>query len=149
MVDSTVNVVTGELLTGDEYADMILREYDEADKLYQVAKEGRERARDVLEKYMDTHGLDGIPSNNYEVQRKIDYSYTKHKALLEPLLKVLTKHDIDRVYSPPLPVTPADGTWNIQRLKSLIPMYPVIQEKLEMVREARNNFIFNRREDGK
>ena len=30
MADSAVNVVTGELLTGDEYADMILREYEEA-----------------------------------------------------------------------------------------------------------------------
>ena len=36
MVDSAVNVATGELLTGDEYVDMILREYEEALSLIHI-----------------------------------------------------------------------------------------------------------------
>ena len=85
MVDSAVNVATGELLTGDEYVDMILREYEEANAYYREAREARDRARMKMFQYMDEQGSDGIPSETYHVRRKKTYDYTKNKAGFLPL----------------------------------------------------------------
>ena len=47
-----VNTITGEVVTGDEYVEMMLREYEEADKLYREAREHLNRARMVLFDYV-------------------------------------------------------------------------------------------------
>ena len=146
MVDSAVNTVTGEIVTEDEYVDMILREYEEAEAFYRQAREGRERARMVLYKYMDDQGSNGIPSETYHVRRKSSYDYTKNKAGFLPLMEILNPADLARVYIEP---GPADGTWSAQRIKALAEIYPQINEVLERVREARVVLEFQRREDGK
>ena len=146
MVDSAVNTVTGEIVTGDEYVDMILREYEEAEAFYRQAREGRERARMVLFGYMDAQGSNGIPSETYHVRRKSSYDYTKNKGGFLPLMEILNPADLARVYIEP---GPADGTWSAQRIKALAEIYPQINEVLERVREARVVLEFNRREDGK
>ena len=146
MVDSAVNVVTGELLTGDEYVDMILREYEEANAYYREAREARDRARMQLFQYMDEQGSDGIPSETYHVRRRQTYDYTKNKAGFLPLLEILNSLDLEKVYTPP---KPTDGKWNVQQIKALVSTYPRLGEILEMVREATVSLEFNRREDGK
>ncbi len=146
MPDSPVDVVTGELLTDDEYVDMILREYEEANAYYREAREARDRAKMKLFQYMDEQGSNGIPSETYHVRRKETYDYTKHKALFAPLLDILNARDLARVYVEP---SPADGQWHTQRIKALAETYPQIDEILERVREPRVSLEFNRREDGK
>ena len=146
MAGSAVNVATGELLTGDEYVDMILREYEEANAYYREAREARDRAKMKLFQYMDEQGSNGIPSETYHVRRKETYDYTKHKALFAPLLDILNARDLARVYVEP---SPADGQWHTQRIKALAETYPQIDEILERVREPRVSLEFNRREDGK
>jgi len=145
-MDSIVNTVTGEIVTGDEYVDMILQEYEEAEALYRQAREGRERARMVLYKYMDDQGSNGIPSETYHVRRKLSYDYTKNRAGFLPLLEILNPADLAQVYIEP---GPADGTWSAQRIKALAEKYPKIREVLERVREPRVTLEFERREDGK
>tara|TARA_R100001086_G_scaffold216227_1_gene132385 strand:- start:819 stop:1259 length:441 start_codon:yes stop_codon:yes gene_type:complete len=146
MVDSTVNTITGEIVTGDEYVEMILREYEEADAWYRQAREGRERAKMVLFQYMDEQGTNGIPSEAYNVRRKQTYDYTKNKAGFLPLLDILNPADLARVYIEP---TPADGKWNAPQIKVLAEIYPQVGAVLERVREAKVTLEFNRREDGK
>ena len=80
-----VNTGTGEVISDDEYVDMILRNYEEANQVYQEAREQRERARQVLFRYMDDNGADGIPSEVYTVRRK--QSYDTHPAGLEESLQ--------------------------------------------------------------
>ena len=146
MPDNLVNTATGEVVTGDEYVEMILRNYDEANEVYQEAREDRERARMVLYQYMDEQGSNGIPSETYSVRRKQTYDYTKNKSGFLPLLNILNAPDLKKVYIEP---TPADGKWNAQQIKALVETYPQIGEVLERVREAKVTLEFNRREDGK
>ena len=146
MPDNLVNTATGEVVTGDEYVEMILRNYEEANEVYQEARDDRERARMVLYQYMDEQGSNGIPSETYSVRRKQTYDYTKNKSGFLPLMEILNGPDLVKVYTPP---TPADGRWNAQQIKALVETYPQIGEVLERVREAKVTLEFNRREDGK
>ena len=146
MPDNLVNTATGEVVTGDEYVEMILRNYEEANEVYQEARDDRERARMVLYQYMDEQGSNGIPSETYNVRRKQTYDYTKNKSGFLPLMEILNGPDLVKVYTPP---TPADGRWNAQQIKALVETYPQIGEVLERVREAKVTLEFNRREDGK
>ena len=146
MLDEKVNKTTGEVVTGDEYVDMILRNYEEANEVYQQAREDRERARMTLYQYMDEQGSNGIPSETYNVRRKQTYDYTKNKDGFLPLMEILNSPDLVKVYTPP---TPADGKWNAQQIKALVETYPQIGEVLERVREAKVTLEFNRREDCK
>ena len=146
MLDEKVNKTTGEVVTGDEYVDMILRNYEEANEVYQEAREDRERARMVLYQYMDEQGSNGIPSETYSVRRKQTYDYTKNKSGFLPLMEILNGPDLVKVYTPP---TPADGRWNAQQIKALVETYPQIGEVLERVREAKVTLEFARREYGK
>ena len=45
MPDSLVNTATGEVVTGDEYVEMILRNYEEANEVYQEAREDQQQRR--------------------------------------------------------------------------------------------------------
>ena len=146
MPDSLVNTATGEVVTGDEYVDMMLRNYEEANEVYQQAREDRERAKMVLFQYMDSEGSNGIPSETYNVRRKQTYDYTKNKSGFLPLMDILHPADLAKVYIEP---TPADGKGNAQQIKALAEIYPQRSEVLERVREAKVNLEFNRRVDGK
>ena len=146
MPDSLVNTATGEVVTGDEYVDMMLRNYEEANEVYQQAREDRERAKMVLFQYMDSEGSNGIPSETYHVRRHQSYDYQKNKSGFLPLLNILNAPDLNKVYIEP---TPADGKWNAQQIKALAEIYPQISEVLERVREAKVNLEFSRRVDGK
>jgi hypothetical protein len=146
MTESLVNTETGEIVTGDEYVEMLLRNYEEADELYQKAREGRDRAKMLLYQHMDGEGSNGIPSETYTVRRKSTYDYTKNKAGFLPLLNILNAADLAKVYIAP---TPADGHWHATRLKSLAELYPEVGPLLEQVREAKITFEFARRKDGK
>ena len=146
MAENLVNTETGEIVTGDEYVEMMLRNYEEADALYQQAREGRDRAKMMLYQYMDEQGSNGIPSETYTVRRKQTYDYTKNKAGFLPLLKILNAPDLARVYLAP---TPADGQWHAARLKALAELYPQVGPLLEQVREAKTTFEFGRRKNGK
>ena len=126
--------------------EMILRNYEEANEVYQEARDDRERARMVLYQYMDEQGSNGIPSETYSVRRKQTYDYTKNKSGFLPLMEILNGPDLVKVYTPP---TPADGRWNAQQIKALVETYPQIGEVLERVREAKVTLEFARREDGK
>ena len=142
----SVNTQTGEIVTGDEYVEMMLRNYEEADALYQQAREGRDRAKLMLYQYMDEQGSNGIPSETYTVRRKSTYDYTKNKAGFLPLLNILNSADLALAYLAP---TPADGQWHAARLKSLAELYPQVGPLLEQVREARVTLEFSRRKNGK
>ena len=146
MPDNLVNTATGEVVTGDEYVEMILRNYEEANEVYQEARDDRERARMVLYQYMDEQGSNGIPSETYNVRRKQTYAYTKNKDGFLPLIDILNPADLKKVYIEP---TPADGRWNAQQIKALGETYPQIGEVLERGREAKVTLEFARREDGK
>ena len=141
-----VNTITGEVVTGDEYVEMMLQNYEEAMKLYKEAGDQLGRAKMVLFDYMDEQGTNGIPSETYEVRRHQSYDYRKNKSGFLPLLKILNALDLKKVYVEP---TPADGKWNAQQLKVLAEIYPQVQEVLERVREPKVTLEFNRREDGK
>jgi hypothetical protein len=145
MPDSLVNTATGEVVTGDEYVDMMLRNYEEANEAFQQAREDRERARMVLFQYMDSEGSNGIPSETYNVRRKQTYDYTKNKDGFLPLMEILNGPDLVKVYTPP---TPADGKGNAQQIKALVETYPQIGEVLEQVREAKVTLEFSRRANG-
>jgi len=145
MPDSLVNTATGEVVTGDEYVDMMLRNYEEANEAFQQAREDRERARMVMFQYMDSEGSNGIPSETYNVRRKQTYDYTKNKDGFLPLMEILNGPDLVKVYTPP---TPADGKWNAQQIKALVETYPQIGEVLEQVREAKVTLEFSRRANG-
>jgi len=146
MPDSLVNTATGEVVTGDEYVEMILRNYEEANKAYQQAREDRERAKMVLYQYMDEQGSNGIPSETYNVRRRQTYDYTKNKDGFLPLMDILNPADLAKVYIEP---TPADGKWHAQQIKALAEIYPQIGEVLERVREAKVTLEFNRRVAGR
>ena len=141
-----VNTITGEVVTGDEYVEMMLQNYEEAMKLYKEAGDQLGRARQVLFNHMDSEGTNGIPSETYDVRRKQTYDYQKNKSGFLPLLNILNAADLKKVYVEP---TPADGKWNAQQLKVLAEIYPQVQEVLERVREPKVVLEFNRREDGK
>ena len=141
-----VNTITGEVVTGDEYVEMMLQNYEEAMKLYKEAGDQLGRAKMVLFDYMDEQGTNGIPSETYDVRRKQTYDYQKNKSGFLPLLNILNAPDLKKVYVEP---TPADGKWNAQQLKVLAEIYPQVQEVLERVREPKVTLEFNRREDGK
>jgi len=146
MPDNLVNTATGEVVTGDEYVDMMLRNYEEANEAFQQAREDRERARMVLFQYMDSEGSNGIPSETYNVRRKQTYDYTKNKDGFLPLMDILNPADLKKVYIEP---TPADGRWNAQQIKALAEIYPQIGAVLERVREPKVTLEFSRRVDGK
>jgi hypothetical protein len=145
MVDK-VNTSTGEVVTQDEYVEMMLREYEEAVALYKQVGDQLGRAKMALFDYMDEQGTNGIPSETYDVRRKQTYDYQKNKSGFLPLLKILNAPDLEKVYVEP---TPADGKWNAQQLKVLAEIYPQVQEVLERVREPKVILEFNRREDGR
>ncbi len=145
MVDK-VNTSTGEVVTQDEYVEMMLREYEEAVALYKQVGDQLGRAKMALFDYMDEQGTNGIPSETYDVRRKQTYDYQKNKSGFLPLLKILNAADLKKVYVEP---TPADGKWNAQQLKVLAEIYPQVQEVLERVREPKVILEFNRREDGR
>ena len=141
-----VNTITGEVVTGDEYVEMMLQNYEEAMKLYKEAGDQLGRARQVLFNHMDSEGTNGIPSETYEVRRHQSYDYRKNKSGFLPLLNILNAPDLNKVYIEP---TPADGKWDSTRIKALAEFYPQVQEVLERVREAKVTLEFARREDGK
>ena len=146
MPENLVNTETGEVVTGDEYVEMLLHNYEEADELCKKAYKGREGAKQMLYQYMDAQGSNGIPSETYTVRRKLTYDYQKNKAGFLPLLKILNESDLARVYLAP---TPADGQWHAARLKALAELYPQVGPLLEQVREAKVTFEFARRKNGR
>jgi predicted component of type VI protein secretion system len=148
MAESLVNTQTGEVVTGDEYVEMMLRNYEEADERCKEAYEERDRIKQVLYQYMDEQSppMNGIPSETYTVRRKLTYDYQKNKAGFLPLLKILNESDLTRVYLAP---TPADGQWHATRLKALAELYPQVGPLLEQVREAKVTLEFARRKNGK
>ena len=141
-----VNTITGEVVTGDEYVEMMLQNYEEAMKLYKEAGDQLGRARQLLFNHMDEQGTNGIPSETYDVRRKQTYDYQKNKSGFLPLLNILNAADLKKVYVEP---TPADGKWNAQQVKALAEIYPEVPGVLERVREPKVTLEFNRREDGK
>lgn len=141
-----VNTITGEVVTGDEYVEMMLQNYEEAMKLYKEAGDQLGRARQLLFNHMDSEGTNGIPSETYNVRRKQTYDYQKNKSGFLPLMDILNSADLKKVYVEP---TPADGKWNSQQIKVLAESYPKVVEVLERVREPKVVLEFNRREDGK
>ena len=143
---SRFNSITGEVVTQDEYVEMMLCEYEEAMKRYTQAGDDLGRLRMMLFNHMDEQGTNGIPSETYDVRRKQTYDYQKNKSGFLPLLNILNAADLKKVYVEP---TPADGKWNAQQLKVLAEIYPQVQEVLERVREPKVILEFNRREDGK
>ena len=145
-MEDKVNIDTGEVVTQDEYIEMMLHEYEAADKLYRDAREHMNRARMVLFDYMDSEGTNGIPSETYHVRRKSSYDYTKNMAGFLPLMDILNASDLSKVY---IPQTKKDGKWNAQQIKVLADIYPKVGEVLERVREAKVTLEFSRREDGK
>ena len=145
MPDNLVNTATGEVVTGDEYIDMMLHEYEEAVKLYKQAGDQLGRARKAMYEYMDEQGINGIPSETYHVRRHQTYDYQKNKSGFLPLLKILNALDLKKVYVEP---TPADGKWDSTRIKALVEFYPQVQEVLERVREPKVTLEFSRRANG-
>ncbi len=145
MVDK-VNTSTGEVVTQDEYVEMMLREYEEAVALYKQAGDDLGRLRMMLFNHMDEQGTNGIPSETYDVRRKQTYDYQKNKSGFLPLLNILNAADLKKVYVEP---TPADGKWNAQQVKALAEIYPEVPGVLERVREPKVILEFKRREDGR
>jgi hypothetical protein len=143
---SRFNSITGEVVTQDEYVEMMLRNYEEALELYKQAGDQLGRAKMVLFDYMDEQGTNGIPSETYDVRRKQTYDYQKNKSGFLPLLNILNAADLKKVYVEP---TPADGKWNAQQVKALAEIYPEVPGVLERVREPKVTLEFNRREDGR
>jgi hypothetical protein len=141
---SRFNSITGEVVTQDEYVEMMLRNYEEALELYKQAGDQLGRAKMVLFDYMDEQGTNGIPSETYDVRRKQTYDYQKNKSGFLPLLDILNAADLKKVYVEP---TPADGKWNAQQVKALAEIYPEVPGVLERVREPKVTLEFNRRED--
>jgi hypothetical protein len=141
-----VNTSTGEVVTQDEYVEMMLCEYEEAMKRYKQAGDDLGRLRMMLFNHMDEQGTNGIPSETYDVRRKQTYDYQKNKSGFLPLLNILNAADLKKVYVEP---TPADGKWNAQQVKALAEIYPEVPGVLERVREPKVTLEFNRREDGK
>ena len=141
-----VNTITGEVVTGDEYVEMMLQNYEEAMKLYKEAGDQLGRARQLLFNHMDEQGTNGIPSETYDVRRKQTYDYQKNKSGFLPLLNILNAADLKKVYVEP---TPADGKWNAQQVKALAEIYPEVPGVLERVREPKVILEFKRREDGR
>ena len=148
MPENLVNTETGEVVTGDEYVEMLLHNYEEADELCKKAYKGREGAKQMLYQYMDQQSppMNGIPSETYTVRRKLTYDYQKNKAGFLPLLKILNESDLARVYLAP---TPADGQWHAARLKSLAELYPEVGPLLEQVRVPQVTLEFARRKNGR
>ena len=141
-----VNTSTGEVVTQDEYVEMMLREYEEAVALYKQAGDDLGRLRMMLFNHMDEQGTNGIPSETYDVRRKQTYDYQKNKSGFLPLLNILNAADLKKVYVEP---TPADGKWNAQQVKALAEIYPEVPGVLERVREPKVILEFKRREDGR
>ena len=143
---SRFNSITGEVVTQDEYVEMMLCEYEEAMKRYKQAGDDLGRLRMMLFNHMDEQGTNGIPSETYDVRRKQTYDYQKNKSGFLPLLNILNAADLKKVYVEP---TPADGKWNAQQVKALAEIYPEVPGVLERVREPKVTLEFNRREDGR
>ena len=69
-----VNTVTGEVISRDEYASMLLTEYEEAAKAVKEAYDNRDWLKHLIFQYMDEQGANGIPSDIFECVRKNDSS---------------------------------------------------------------------------
>ena len=153
----SVNLETGEILlpaevvrqaredmTDDEYASMLLIEYEHAVDEAKQAYEHRDRLKHLIFQYMDEQGANGIPSDMFECVRKNDSSYPRKEKNWLGFFDIFSKSDIEKCYTPPAHGT---GTWNTTTVKSLANIYGhAATQILENSREVNPVLTFKRKE---
>ena len=133
-----------EDMTDDEYASMLLVEYEYAVHEAKQAYENRDRLKHLIFQYMDERGAHGIPSDMFECVRKNDSSYPRTEPNWLPLFDIFGKADLDKCYTPPAHGT---GTWNTAQVKKLANIYgQAALDVLERTRESSTTLQFKRKE---
>ena len=133
-----------EDMTDDEYASMLLVEYEYAVHEAKQAYENRDRLQHLIFQYMDERGANGIPSDMFECVRKNDSSYPRKEKTWLGFFDIFSKDDIEKCYTPPAHGT---GTWNTTTVKSLANIYGhAATQILENTRETSSVLSFKRKE---
>jgi hypothetical protein len=154
---ANVDLETGEILksaevvrqaredmSDDEYASMLLNEYDHAVRAAGEAYENRDRLKRLIYQYMDERGANGIPSDTFECVRSNSYAYKDKQKDWLPLFDIFNSEDLDKCYTPP---APGSGNWNTAQVKKFADRYgTAATEVVERSRTLDTKLTFTRKE---
>ena len=141
---SKLNAATGELITEDEYAAMLLIEYEDAVRVAKEAYENRDKLKFLIFQHMDERGANGIPSDIFECARSNSYTYPRKQQGWLPFFDIFSPDDLKKCYTPPLH---GSGTWSTAQVKKFADRYgTVATEVLEQSRELDTKLTFKRKE---
>ena len=109
-----------EDMTDDEYASMLLIEYEHAVHEAKQAYENRDRLKHLIFQLMDERGANGIPSDIFECVRSNTYSYLDKQRDWLPLFDIFSSDDLAKCYTPPVH---GSGNWNTAQVKKFADHY--------------------------
>lgn len=109
-----------EDMTDDEYASMLLIEYEAAVQEAKQAYENRDRLKHLIFQYMDERGANGIPSDMFECVRSNIYAYKDKQKDWLPLFDIFSPEDLKKCYTPPVH---GSGNWNTAQVKKFADQY--------------------------
>jgi hypothetical protein len=133
-----------EDMTDDEYATMLLIEYEDAVRVAKEAYENRDKLKYLIFKYMDERGANGIPSDEFECARSNSYTYPRKGQAWLPFFDIFSPDDLKKCYTPPVH---GSGTWNTAQVKKFSDRYgTVATEVLEQSRELDIKLTFKRKD---
>jgi len=133
-----------EDMTDDEYAAMLLIEYEDAVRVAKEAYENRDKLKYLIFKYMDERGANGIPSDIFECARSNSYTYPRKGQSWLPFFDIFSPDDLKKCYTPPVH---GSGTWNTAQVKKFSDRYgTVATEVLEQSRELDIKLTFKRKD---
>ena len=133
-----------EDITDDEYAAMLLIEYEDAVRMTKEAFENRDKLKYLIFKFMDERGANGIPSDIFECARSNSYTYPRKGQAWLPFFDIFSPDDLKKCYTPPVH---GSGTWNTAQVKKFSDRYgTVATEVLERSRELDIKLTFKRKE---
>ena len=133
-----------EDMTDDEYATMLLIEYEDAVRVAKEAYENRDKLKYLIFKYMDERGANGIPSDEFECARSNSYAYKDKQRDWLPLFDIFSSEDLAKCYTPPVH---GSGNWNTAQVKKFADHYGTAAvEVVERSRTLEPKLSFKRKD---
>ena len=141
---SKLNETTGELITEDEYAAMLLIEYEDAVRVAKEAYENRDKLKFLIFQHMDERGANGIPSDIFECTRSNSYTYPRKGQAWLPFFDIFSPDDLKKCYTPPVH---GSGNWNTAQVKKFADHYGTVAvEVVERSRTLEPKLSFKRKD---
>ena len=133
-----------EDMTDDEYAAMLLIEYEDAVRVTKEAYENRDKLKYLIFKHMDERGANGIPSDAFECTRSNSYLYKDKQRDWLPLFDIFSSEDMAKCYTPPVH---GSGNWSTAQVKKFADHYGTAAvEVVERSRTLEPKLTFKRKE---